>query len=54
LQLGNCVSNQNVLFQTKKESCNELSEVQELSLALGNVTIVKKGEKDIIANADKS
>ena len=42
------------MLQTKKESCNELSEVQELSRALGNVTIVKKGEKDIIASAENS
>jgi len=35
---------------TGKKSSNQSNEVQELSLALGNVTIVKKGEEDVIAN----
>jgi ATP-dependent NAD(P)H-hydrate dehydratase len=34
-----------------RKSCNHLDEVSELSRALGNVTIVKKGREDVIANA---
>lgn len=36
-----------------RESCNTADEVSELSKALGNVTIVKKGPDDLIACAEK-
>jgi len=39
--------------QLGRESCNEVDEVSELSQALGNVTIVRKGPHDVIALADK-
>lgn len=37
-----------------RESRNSVEEVCELSQALGNVTVVKKGPHDVIARADKS
>jgi len=40
--------------QLGRESCNAVDEVSELSRALGNVTIVKKGPHDVIAQSDKS
>ena len=39
--------------QLGRESCNTVDEVSELSAALGNVTIVRKGPHDVIASAEK-
>jgi len=39
--------------QLGRESSNKAEEVCQLSKALGDVTIVKKGPHDIIACADK-
>jgi len=41
-------------MQLHRESCNNADEVSELSKALGNVTIVKKGPHDLIASAESS
>jgi len=41
------------VVQMGRDSCDTVDEVCELSKALGNVTIVKKGPHDVIAHADK-
>ena len=41
-------------MQLGRESGSNVDEVCELSKALGNVTIVKKGPHDVIALAEKS
>jgi len=40
-------------MQLGRESCSSVDEVCELSKALGNVTIVRKGPHDVIALDEK-